>query len=100
MLAASTGVEYSNFIVACLAHDIGYVRGVVKGDGDDGLVVDASGRKVALPRGSSDAALAPYHVERSKLFVLQRLTEVEEARLVADRKRDRANALPIFVGAR
>jgi len=78
LLTASTPAEYSNFIVACLAHDIGYVRGVVKGDGSDGLIVDAAGRKVALPRGSSDAALAPYHVERSKLFVLDRLAEVEE----------------------
>ena len=78
LLIDSTPLEYSNFIVACLAHDIGYVRGILKGDGTDGLVVDASGRKVALPRGSSDAALAPYHVERSKLFVLDRLAEVEE----------------------
>jgi hypothetical protein len=78
LLTTSTPDEYSNFIVACLTHDIGYVRGVVKGDGNDGLVVDATGRKVALPRGSSDAALAPYHVERSKLFVLDRLAEVDE----------------------
>jgi hypothetical protein len=78
LLTHSTPIEYSNFIVACLAHDIGYVRGVVKGDGNDGLVVDAAGRKVTLPRGSSDAALAPYHVERSKLFVLERFAEVEE----------------------
>ena len=42
------------------------------------MVVDAAGRKVALPRGSSDAALAPYHVERSKFFVLDRFAEVEE----------------------
>ena len=78
LLTASTPAEYSNFIVACLAHDIGYVRGIVKGDGGDGLVVDAAGRKVTLPRGSSDAALAPYHVDRSKLFVLDRLAEAEE----------------------
>ncbi len=77
LLTASTPIEYSNFIVACLAHDIGYVRGVVKGDGSEGLVVDAAGRKVTLPRGSSDAALAPYHVERSKLFVLDRLADEE-----------------------
>jgi hypothetical protein len=57
---------------AAIAHDIGYVRGVVKGDKDDGYVVDGGGRKISLPRGSSDAALAPYHVERSKLFVLDR----------------------------
>ena len=78
LLTAATPIEYSNFIVACLTHDIGYVRGVLKGDGTDGLVVDAAGRKVTLPRGSSDAALAPYHVERSKLFVLDRLAEIEE----------------------
>jgi hypothetical protein len=77
LLTASTPIEYSNFIVACLAHDIGYVRGVVKGDGSEGLVVDAAGRRVTLPRGSSDAALAPYHVERSKLFVLDRLADEE-----------------------
>ena len=78
LLKPSTPADYSNFIVACLTHDIGYVRGVVKGDGDDGYVVDETGRKVSLPRGSSDAALAPHHVERSKLFVLDRIAAVEE----------------------
>src|SRR5437870_8124333 len=78
LLKPSTPADYANFIVACLAHDIGYVRGIVKGDGDDGYVVDGTGRKVSLPRGSSDAALAPYHVERSMLFVLDRLAAVEE----------------------
>src|SRR5512144_743655 len=78
LLMPSTPADYSNFIVACLTHDIGYVRGVVKGDEDDGYVVDGTGRKVSLPRGSSDAALAPYHVERSKLFVLDRVAAIEE----------------------
>ena len=78
LLKPSTPTDYSNFIVACLAHDIGYVRGVVKGDKDDGYVVDATGRKISLPRGSSDAALAPYHIERSQLFVLDRLAAVKE----------------------
>jgi hypothetical protein len=78
LLMPSTPADYANFIVACLTHDIGYVRGIVKGDDDDGYVVDGAGRKVSLPRGSSDAALAPYHVERSKLFVLDRTAAVEE----------------------
>lgn len=78
LLKPSTPTDYSNFIVACLTHDIGYVRGVVKGDGDDGYIVDETGRKVSLPCGSSDAALAPYHVERSILFVLDRVAAVEE----------------------
>jgi hypothetical protein len=50
------------------------VRGVVKGDKDDGYVVDGTGRKISLPRGSSDAALGPYHIERSQLFVLDSWT--------------------------
>src|SRR5262245_48538957 len=78
LLKRSTPTDYSNFIVACLAHDIGYVRGVVKGDDNDGYIVDETGSKISLPRGSSDAALAPYHVERSKLFVLDRVAAVEE----------------------
>jgi len=78
LLKPSTPADYANFIVACLAHDIGYVRGVVKGDKDDAYVVDGTGRKISLPRGSSDAALGPYHVERSKLFVLDRVPAVEE----------------------
>src|SRR5918993_4826104 len=65
--------DYSHLIVACLLHDIGYVRGILKGDGKDRFVVDAIGTTVTLPRGASDAALAPYHVERSKLFAMDRL---------------------------
>jgi hypothetical protein len=78
LLRHSTPTDHCNFIAACLTHDIGYVRGIVKGDDASGYVVDATGRKISLPRGASDAALAPYHVERSKLFVLDRLAEVEE----------------------
>src|SRR5256884_3079724 len=78
LLKPSAPSDYSNFIVACLAHDIGYVRGIVKGDKDGAYVVDGTGRKISLPRGSSDAALAPYHVERSKLFVLDRVAAVDE----------------------
>jgi hypothetical protein len=58
-------------------HDLGYVRGILKGDDADGYVIDAKGGKVRLPRGSSDAALAPYHVDRSKLFVLDRMRTMD-----------------------
>jgi hypothetical protein len=50
LLRPSTPADYANFIVACLAHDIGYVRGILKGDDAKGYVVDATGRKVSLPR--------------------------------------------------
>ena len=78
LLTHSTPDDYANFIAACLSHDIGYVRGVLKGDGEDGYVIDAAGHKTTLPRGASDAALAPYHVERSKLFVLERMATIDE----------------------
>src|SRR6516165_3864627 len=78
MLRQTTVADYANFTLACLTHDIGYVRGIVQGDTDDSYVADSSGRKVRLPRGSSDAALAPYHVDRSKLFVSERLDGIDE----------------------
>ena len=36
-------------------------------------MIDRSGKTVKLPRGASDASLAAYHVDRSKLFVYERL---------------------------
>ena len=51
--------DYDHLIVACLLHDIGYMRGVLSGEAETEFVVDASGRKVTLTRGSSDAALSP-----------------------------------------
>jgi len=69
--------DYAHLMIACVTHDIGYVRGVLKDDDAEGFVVDAKGRKVSLPRGSSDAALLPYHVDRSKLYVLDRIAGME-----------------------
>ncbi len=68
-----TADDYAHVIIACLAHDIGYVRGLFRDDDADGFVIDSTGRKVTLPRGSSDAGLMPYHVDRSKLYVMQRI---------------------------
>ena len=65
--------DYGHLIVACLLHDIGYVRGVLSGDTETEFVVDRTGKKVTLARGASDAALTPYHVDRSKLFAFERL---------------------------
>src|SRR5882757_10089543 len=65
--------DYSHLIVACLLHDIGYMRGVLSGDTETEFVVDGSGKTISLPRGASDAALSPYHVDRSKLFAFERL---------------------------
>ena len=73
LLASTSASDYAHLIAACLFHDIGFVRGILVGDGEDGYVINTDEGKVKLPRGSSDAALMPYHVERSKLFVVNRL---------------------------
>src|ERR1700690_2259398 len=65
--------DYAHVLIACLAHDIGYVRGLFRDDAADGFVIDVQGTKVTLPRGSSDAGLMHYHVDRSKLYVMQRI---------------------------
>jgi hypothetical protein len=73
LLMPTDANDFAHVIIACLFHDIGYVRGILKGDGPDGYVVDGKGGKTKLPRGASDAALMLYHVDRSKLFVMDRL---------------------------
>lgn len=59
-------------ILAALTHDIGYLRGVCRGDTDHRFVANAKGEMIELPRGASDAALAPWHVDRGKIFVHER----------------------------
>jgi len=77
LLMPTSAADYAHVLVACLMHDIGYVRGLLAGDGADGYVIDAHGGKAKLPRGASDAALTPHHVDRSKLFVLDRLAHMD-----------------------
>jgi len=84
LLIPTNATDFAHLMFACLFHDIGYVRGILEGDGPDGYVIDAKGGKTRLPRGSSDAALIAYHVDRSKLFVMNRLAEsklVDAARI-------------------
>jgi len=68
--------DWLHFIVSLLCHDIGYVRGVCQGDGDGHYVSNLNGDTVSIPEGSTDAALTPYHVSRSKLFVRERFGKV------------------------
>ena len=85
--------EWLHFTFALLCHDIGYVRGVCSADRPDSFVINEDGDRVTLPRGASDAALTPYHVERGKIFVKERCAMspyLDGERLGA---RDRADAL-------
>jgi hypothetical protein len=93
--------DYSHLIVACLLHDIGYMRGILSGDTETEFVVDASGRRITLPRGASDAALSPYHVDRSKLFAFERLGKsptIDASRVAAAIEMTRFPTLPDRAG--
>lgn len=61
-----------HFMIALLCHDIGYVKGICKDDGNGSYATGIAGKKVKLPRTGTDAVLSPYHVDRSKLFVHER----------------------------
>jgi hypothetical protein len=86
LLTPTYPIDFAHVLVACLLHDIGYVRGILQGDGPDGYIIDAKGEKTKLPRGSSDAALTPFHVDRSKLYVMDRIgkSEILDAARIAD----------------
>ena len=72
-----TPKDWLHFIISLLCHDIGYVRGICRGDGNGRYVINRNGDSVSLKRGATDAALTPYHVDRSQLFVLQRFGNVD-----------------------
>jgi hypothetical protein len=98
MLEPSSPEDEAHVLIACLLHDIGYIRGILSGDDKDGYVIDAKGNKAKLPRGSSDAALAPYHVDRSKLFAQHRLvkfTSIDANRIAAAIECTRFPPLPV-----
>jgi hypothetical protein len=54
--------EWLHFIVSLLCHDIGYVRGICRGDGIGQYVTNVAGDKISVPDGATDAAMTPYHV--------------------------------------
>ena len=58
--------DWLHFIVSLLCHDIGYVRGICRGDADGSYVTSVAGDKVSVPEGATDASMTPYHVARSK----------------------------------
>lgn len=76
--------DWLHYTCALLVHDIGMVRGVCDGDRFDSVVIDEAGTRFTPPRGASDAVLAPYHVDRGKMYARQRFSSskfVDEERI-------------------
>jgi hypothetical protein len=81
-----TPSDWAHTILAALTHDIGYVRGICRGDTAEHFVIDTAGNTVTPPRGASDAFLTPYHVERGKILIRERFAPVafiDEERVAA-----------------
>lgn len=64
--------DWVHYTIALLVHDIGYARGVCTGDTDESVIINEAGESIIPPRGTSDAFLAPYHVDRGMIYAKQR----------------------------
>ena len=73
--------SWLHFIVALLCHDIGYVRGICRGDSEGRYVTNVAGETINQSEGATDASMTPYHVARSKLFVRERFGKVALSQL-------------------
>ena len=77
--------DWLHYTCSLLVHDIGMVRGVCSGDTYESVVINESGDCFTPPRGASDAVLAPYHIERGKIYAQQRFGPshfVDEKRVI------------------
>ncbi|RLT39280.1 MAG: metal-dependent phosphohydrolase [Chloroflexi bacterium] len=67
--------DWMHVIMALLCHDIGFVRGVCRLDNGNTIATGIGDETVTLPVGITDAAISPYHVNRSKLFIQERFKQ-------------------------
>ncbi len=78
--------DWIHYTMALLVHDVGYARGACSRDTADEVVINQAGETIKPPRGTSDAYLAPYHVDRGIIYVRERFADsdfIEEERIVS-----------------
>ncbi|MBV1906724.1 MAG: hypothetical protein KUG75_11645 [Pseudomonadales bacterium] len=77
-----TPFDWLHATIAMLYHDIGFIRGLLKGDRDSAYITGGQNGTIVPPSGSTDAIMGPYHVNRGALYIRERfaaepLIEVE-----------------------
>lgn len=73
ILEGELGAEdWLHFTLALLFHDVGYIKNILVNDNDTGQIINYSGDRIGISHQNTDAALTPYHVERGKMFIMQR----------------------------
>lgn len=72
-----TPEDWLHFIISLVCQDIGYVKGMCSLDQPEKNIfaIGVDGKTIKLPSGSTDAALTPFHVDRSKLFIEERFRD-------------------------
>ena len=65
-------LEWLHFTIALLCHDIGYERGICKGDTSTAFSTGIGDETVEFNQKGTDASLTPYHVDRGKRFIHER----------------------------
>lgn len=70
-----TPYDWLHFILSLLCHDIGYVKNLWQDDSNGSHNTGNTGELITLPQGATDAALAPYHVDRGKRFIRKRFID-------------------------
>ncbi len=69
-----TPSDWMHFIIASLFHDIGFLRGICRGDEGDLLVINEQGDRMHIDNQGTNAALMRYHVDRGKVFIRERFS--------------------------
>ena len=64
--------DWMRYMIAVLCHDIGYVKGVLRRDTTNEFSTGVGEELVKISKDGTDVALTPYHVSRSKQFVMER----------------------------
>ena len=77
--------DWVHFMIALLCHDIGFVRGICKNDNGNKYATGIKEEVVEISDSGTDAALAPYHVDRSKLFVRERFSHTSYTHIDTER---------------
>jgi len=64
--------DWLHATIGMLYHDIGMIRGVLKGDRGGHYIINELGETLVPAVGATDACLSPYHVARGCIFVKER----------------------------
>lgn len=67
-----TPKDWTHYVLALLCHDIGYIKGACRADGNGRYATGTNNETIELPYGGTDALLSPYHVDRGKMFIRER----------------------------